>query len=165
VGEEGSLTYHMRRPERALADRDELAAILRRGRYITLALCRADEPYVVTLSYGYDGEQKALYFHCAHEGLKLDFMGANPQVCGTVIEDLGYIQGECAHAYRSVVLRGELRRVEPLAERKHGMAVLLRHLEDEPQTVRERTLQDDAAYERAAILRLDIHEITGKQGR
>ncbi len=157
--------YHMRRTERAIADREELAAILRRGRYVTLALCRGDEPYVVTLSYGYDTDREALYFHCAHEGLKLAFMEANPQVCGTVIEDLGYVQGECAHAYRSVVLRGELRRVELVAERKHGMDVLLRHLEDEPETVRERSLPDDAAYDRAAILRLDIHEITGKQGR
>jgi nitroimidazol reductase NimA-like FMN-containing flavoprotein (pyridoxamine 5'-phosphate oxidase superfamily) len=159
------LGYHMRRTERAIADREELAAILRRGRYVTLALCRGDEPYVVTLSYGYDTDREALYFHCAHEGLKLAFMEANPQVCGTVIEDLGYVQGECAHAYRSVVLRGELRRVELVAERKHGMDVLLRHLEDEPETVRERSLPDDAAYDRAAILRLDIHEITGKQGR
>ena len=155
----------MRRSERAIVEQDELAAILRQGRYITLALCRADEPYVVTMSYGYDAEEEALYFHCAHEGLKLDFLRHNPQVCGTVIEDQGYIQGECAHAYRSVVLRGEMRLVNPLEERVHAMEVLLRHLEDEPQTVRASTLQDDAAYGRATILRLDIHEITGKQGR
>jgi nitroimidazol reductase NimA-like FMN-containing flavoprotein (pyridoxamine 5'-phosphate oxidase superfamily) len=155
----------MRRSERAIVEQDELAAILRQGRYITLALCRADEPYVVTMSYGYDAEEEALYFHCAHEGLKLDFLRHNPQVCGTVIEDQGYIQGECAHAYRSVVLRGEMRLVNLLEERVHAMEVLLRHLEDEPQTVRASTLQDDAAYGRATILRLDIHETTGKQGR
>lgn len=157
--------YHMRRSERAIIEQDELGAILGQGRYITLALCRADEPYVVTMSYGYDAEQHALYFHCAHEGLKLDFLRHNPQVCGTVIEDLDYIQGECAHAYRSVVLRGEMRLVNLLEEKVHGMEVLLRHLEDEPQTVRASTLRDEAAYDRAAILRLDIHEITGKQGR
>ncbi|HUT20833.1 MAG TPA: pyridoxamine 5'-phosphate oxidase family protein [Anaerolineae bacterium] len=157
--------YHMRRSERAIVEQDELGAILGQGRYITLALCRADEPYAVTMSYGYDAEQQALFFHCAHEGLKLDFLRHNPQVCGTVIEDLGYIQSECAHAYRSVVLRGEIRLVNLLEEKVHGMEVLLRHLEDEPQTVRASTLRDEAAYDRAAILRLDIHEITGKQGR
>lgn len=159
------MAYHMRRAEREIAGRDELAGILRRGKYVTLALCRGDEPYVVTMSYGYDAELEALYFHCAHEGLKLAFAEANPQACGTVIEDLGYLQGECAHAYRSVVLRGELRKVEHEAERKHGMEVLLGHLEEEPEAVRERTLPDDAAYARATILRLDIREITGKQGQ
>jgi nitroimidazol reductase NimA-like FMN-containing flavoprotein (pyridoxamine 5'-phosphate oxidase superfamily) len=155
----------MRRSERAIGERDELVGILRRGRYVTLALCRASEPYVVTMSYGYDAEREALYFHCAHEGLKLDFLRANPRVCGTVIEDRGYIHGECAHAYRSVVVRGEMHPVDGLAEKKRGMEVLLWHLEDEPEAVRERTLPDDTAYDRAAMLRLDIHEITGKQGR
>jgi nitroimidazol reductase NimA-like FMN-containing flavoprotein (pyridoxamine 5'-phosphate oxidase superfamily) len=159
------LGYHMRRTERAIAEPEEVAGILRRGRYVTLALCRGDEPYVVTMSYGYDADREALYFHCAHAGLKLAFMEANPQVCGTVVEDLGYIQGECAHAYRSAVLRGELCKVEGAAERVHGMEVLLHHLEEEPEVVRARSLPDEAALDRAAILRLDIREITGKQGR
>ncbi|MFN2153750.1 MAG: pyridoxamine 5'-phosphate oxidase family protein [Anaerolineae bacterium] len=159
------MTHHMRRSDRAIGDQDELVALLKRGRYVTLALCRADEPYVVTMSYGYDVEREALYFHCAHEGLKLDFVRANPQACGTVIEDLGYLQGECAHAYRSVVLRGQMHVVSQAEEKVHGMAVLLQHLEDEPEAVRERTLPDEAAYARAAVLRLDIHKMTGKQGQ
>jgi nitroimidazol reductase NimA-like FMN-containing flavoprotein (pyridoxamine 5'-phosphate oxidase superfamily) len=73
--------------------------------------------------------------------------------------------GECAHAYRSVVVRGNMTVVETLEEKKRGLEVMLGHLEIDPEVVRKRSLPDDRAYSRAAILRLDILEITGKAGR
>jgi hypothetical protein len=42
------------------------------------------------------------------------------------------------------------------------MLVLLRHLEDDPDPIRARTLPDDAAYSKVLVLRLDIASITGK---
>lgn len=157
--------YHMRRTDREITDREEMLSLLRGGKYITLALCRENEPYIVTLSYGYDASRHALYFHCAREGQKLEMIARNPAACGTVIEDRGYIEGECAHAYRSLVLRGELHRIEELAEKKHAMEVLMAHLEPDPEVVRQRSLPDDGAYERLGILRLDIQHMTAKQGR
>jgi len=73
--------------------------------------------------------------------------------------------GECAHGYRSVVIRGSMAIVEELEEKKHGMEVMLGHLEVDPEVVRKRSLPDDGAYAKAAILRLDILEMTGKAGR
>lgn len=158
-------SYHPRRADREITDRDQIMSILRRGKYITLALCRENEPYIVTLSYGYDERRHALYFHCAREGFKLEVAAQNPAVCGTVIEDGGYIEGECAHAYRSLVLRGELHAVEDLAEKKYGMQVLLAHLEPDPEAVRQRSLPQDSSYDRLGMLRLDIQHMTGKQGQ
>jgi nitroimidazol reductase NimA-like FMN-containing flavoprotein (pyridoxamine 5'-phosphate oxidase superfamily) len=155
----------VRRTERAIVEPQELDGILSRGKYAVLAMCRNEEPYVVTMNYGYDKAKGALYFHCAHEGQKLDFVRSNPQVCGTVVEDLGYVQGECAHAYQSVVLRGVMRVVEEAAEKRQAMDVLLHHLEEDPEPVRQGSLADSGAYDRVAILRLDIHDITGKRGR
>jgi nitroimidazol reductase NimA-like FMN-containing flavoprotein (pyridoxamine 5'-phosphate oxidase superfamily) len=157
--------YHVRRSEREITDRAKLVEVLRAGRYAVLSMCRDDEPYVVTLNYGYAPGEEALYFHCAHEGQKLDFIRCNSLVCGTVIEDRGYIQGECAHAYRTVVFRGEMHVVEALDEKKHAMDVMLTHLEDDPDEVRQKQLREDAAYDRLEILRLDLEDVTGKQGR
>jgi nitroimidazol reductase NimA-like FMN-containing flavoprotein (pyridoxamine 5'-phosphate oxidase superfamily) len=128
-------------------------------------MCCDGEPYVVTMNYGYDRDRDVLYFHCAHTGQKIKYLKSNPRVCGTVIEDLGYVQGECAHEYQSVVFRGEFRLVGELAEKRHAMEVLLAHLEHDPKVVRARSLQEESAYDRAAILRLDIHGMTGKRGR
>jgi len=159
------MRYHMRRTEREITDPAQLREVLRVAKYVSLALCRDNEPYIVTMNYGYDPARNALYFHCAKEGLKMDFVSQNPTVCGTAIEDRGYVQGECAHAFRSVVFWGELRRVEDLEEKKHAMQVMLEHLEHDPDRVRRNQLKTDEAYERVAILRLDMHEISGKQGQ
>ena len=157
--------YHVRRADRAITDQEELDGVLSRGKFAVLAMCRDQEPYVVTMNYGYDRSRGALYFHCAHEGQKTDFVRSNPHVCGTVVEDLGYVQGECAHEYRSVVLRGVMHVVEEPEDKRHAMDVLLNHLEDDPERVRERSLGDSRAYDRATILSLDIHDVTGKRGR
>ncbi len=158
-------TYHMQKREREIKGKEVLEAILKRGRYAVLSLCRENNPYVVTLSYGYDPRRNSLYFHTAHRGMKMDYIQANPAACATIIEDRGYIMGECAHAYRSLVIRGNLTVVGDLGEKKHGLDVMLSHLEKDPDVVRKRSLPDDQAYARAAILRLDILEITGKAGR
>jgi nitroimidazol reductase NimA-like FMN-containing flavoprotein (pyridoxamine 5'-phosphate oxidase superfamily) len=155
----------MRRTEREIKDPDELDEVLSAGRYATIAMCQGEEPYVVTLNYGYDRAARALYFHCAREGLKLDVIAQNPTVCGTVVQDRGYIHGKCAHAYRSVVFWGEMRRVDDLDAKKHAMEILLDHLEDNPDPIRRKHLNETSAYERVGILRLDIGRMTGKQGR
>jgi len=157
--------YHMHKKEREITAPEILEEILRRGKFAVLALCRGNEPYALTLSYGYDPAARVLYFHTAHQGRKWHFLEANPSVCATVIEDGGYIMGECAHNFRSVVLYGKISRVDSLEEKKIGMEVMLRHLEDDPETVRRRSLPDDRAYDRAAILKLSIEEMTGKAGR
>lgn len=161
----GTTPHHVRRVEREITDREEMYGILARGRYMTVALCDGAEPYVVTLSYGLDRRRNALYVHCAKVGHKQEIIRANPLACATVVEDGGYLQGECAHRYRSVVVRGAFRAVEDPEEKRHAMEVLLAHLEEDPDVVRRTQLATAAAYDRVAILRLDIASVTGKQGR
>lgn len=166
-------TYHVRRGDRELTDLADLEAILEQGRYATIAMARlshglaiiAAEPYLVTLSYGYDPDICALYFHTATEGLKHEFMKANPNVCATVVLDGGYVTGDCAHEYTSVVVRGRLGVVADRKEQAHGVRVLIEQQEEDPDAVRERQLADESAYETMSVLRLDIAEITGKRGR
>lgn len=180
--------YHMHKQELELTDPAEIESILLKGKFATIALSKDDQPYVVTLNYGYDRSGKAhkfskgggpsepnrspeegvghqaLYFHSALEGLKLDYLAANPKACATVIEDLGYQLDKCTHAYRSVVLWGRMSVVEELDEKKHGMEVMFDHLEENPDPIRERNFPDDSGYDRVAILRFDIERMTGKEG-
>jgi len=167
--------YHLNKPEREITNKQTLFDILERGKYTTIALCRGNpslspaerenEPYLVTLNYGYDKEKNSLYFHTALKGLKLDFIREHPKVCATVIEDNGYVMDKCSHRYRSVVFWGTMTVVEELEEKKYGMDILLHHLEDRPDAVKQRLLKDDTVYQNVGILRLDIHEISGKEGQ
>jgi len=48
------VNYHMNKKEREIVDRNVLIGILKQGKYATVSMCRDNEPYIVTLSYGYD---------------------------------------------------------------------------------------------------------------
>jgi nitroimidazol reductase NimA-like FMN-containing flavoprotein (pyridoxamine 5'-phosphate oxidase superfamily) len=140
-------------------------SILKRGRYATISMVQDGEPYLVTLSYGYDEAANALFFHTGLEGRKLDAIAADPRVCATVIVEGGYRQSKCEHPYESVVFTGRMSVVTGLEEARAGMRVLLGHLEEEPQPVWDRNrLDSDARFARVRVLRLDIDEITGKAG-
>jgi nitroimidazol reductase NimA-like FMN-containing flavoprotein (pyridoxamine 5'-phosphate oxidase superfamily) len=154
----------MNRKEKEITDSVVLNEIVKQGKYVMIAMCREKEPYIVTLNYGYDENKNALYFHCSLKGLKLDFIKHNPAVCATVIEDRGYKMGDCSQAYRSVVLWGKMHIIEDSEEKKHGINILLNHLEDNPDEIREKSLKSDDIYKEVGILRLDITEISGKQG-
>jgi nitroimidazol reductase NimA-like FMN-containing flavoprotein (pyridoxamine 5'-phosphate oxidase superfamily) len=156
---------HPRRTDREITDSSEIAGILKKGKYASIAMAVLNEPYIVTLNYGYDETAGCLYFHCALNGHKLDMLQANTKVCATVIEDGGYIPDHCEHVYASVVIRGEMSLVTALEEKKHGLEVLLRHLEKHPDPIRERNIRNDASYDRVGILRLSIHHISGKKGK
>jgi len=158
------LKYHMNRKEKEITDPVVLNEIVKQGKYVMIAMCRENEPYIVTLNYGYDDIKNALYFHCSLKGLKLDFIKHNPAVCATVIEDRGYKIGDCSHAYRSVVFWGKMHIIEDLEEKKYGINILLNHLEDNPGEIKEKSLKSDDVYKDVGILRLDIAEIIGKQG-
>ncbi len=156
--------YHMQKVEGEIKDPAAIEAILAGGQYATLALARQDEPYVVTLNYGYAPAAHALYFHSALEGLKLEFIRENPRVCGTVVVDRGYQKGRCSHAYGSVVFSGRIELLESDDDKKAGLSVMIDHLEEDPVSVRRRLLADPGRLATVAVLKLSIEEITGKSG-
>jgi len=160
------MKYHLHnRPDREITSAEEITELLKKGRYVTIALCRDNEPYVVTLSYGYDSANNALYFHAAHEGMKMDFLKANPNVCASIIDDGGYIQDECKHPFKTLIIRGTLNVVDDLEEKRHGMHVLLNHLEEKPSVVQHLMLESEGLFSKMAVLKLEIQELHGKAGK
>ena len=156
--------YHMKNADREIQDSSEIKRILKNSKYAVIAMCRNNEPYIVTLSCGYDEVNNALYFHSALTGAKMDFIKDNPAVCATIIEDRGYKTNECEHAYASVVISGSIYALQDLTEKKHAMNVLIDHLEPNPEPIKARLLKKDSIFEGFAMLKLEINEITGKQG-
>lgn len=156
------MPYHMRRTDREIQDDGLMEAIIKNGKYAVLAMCKDNEPYVVTLSYGYDASSRSLYFHGAKEGLKLEFLKANPRVCLTIIDDQGYIPGVCSHAYRTVVIRGNLELLDDDAERLKGIKAMIDHLEKNPAKMMAK-VEGGESWNNTAMMRLTIAEMTGKE--
>ena len=152
----------MQKKEREILDKRIYLEIMKNGKFSTISMCRNDEPYIVTLSYGFDAINNCLYFHSAQKGLKIEFLKENQKVCGTILEDLGYVNGECSHKYRSIVFWGDMTIVEDLDEKKHAFDVMLKHLEDNPSKLKERFFKNEESYNNTCLLKLEINLITGK---
>ncbi len=152
----------MQKKEREISDKRIILEILKNGKFSTISMCRNDEPYIVTLSYGFDEISNCLYFHSAQNGLKLEFLKENQKVCGTILQDLGYVKSACSHKYRSIVFWGDMTFVEILDEKKHAFDIMLKHLEDNPSKLKKRFFKSEKSYENTCLLKLEIHLITGK---
>jgi len=152
----------MEKKEREILDKRIYLEILKNGKFSTISMCRNDEPYIVTLSYGFDEINNCLYFHSAQNGLKLEFLKENQKVCGTILEDLGYVKSACSHKYRSIVFWGDMTFVEILDEKKHAFDIMLTHLEDNPSKLKKRFFKSEESYKNTCLLKLEIHLITGK---
>lgn len=154
--------FHMGNQDNEIINQDLIQAMLKKGKVITLALSDGLNPYIVTLSYGYDSSRQAIYMHCSKNGLKMDYIKKNPLTCATIIEDHGYVLDDCTQKYRSLVIWGKISMIEDLNEKKHGFSVLFTHLEGENQTISSKMKLEDANYQDVGVLRLDIEQIDAK---
>jgi len=158
------MTYHLRRQDREIADPVLLEQIIRQQRYAVIALCRDNEPYVVTLDYGYDAQNRVLYFHCAKEGKKIDFIKANSAACATIIAEVDRGHAVCDHRYRSVVTNGTIELVDSREEADRAIGLMIDQLENaDPARERKKLNERNPIYINMQILKFKISTITGKQ--
>ncbi len=157
------MQYHPKRVRNEIIDLSEIENIIKNGNHITLALSNNDIPYIVTMSYGFDEKKRCFYFHCANKGDKIDFIKNNSKTCATIIEDRGYIKTKCDHNYASIIIRGTIEIIDDITEKKHGLQILLNHLEEDPKPIFERNIKNDESYNGVTILRLNIESIIGKK--
>jgi hypothetical protein len=113
------------------------------------------------MNHGYDEVANCLYFHCAALGKKLDFLRANPRVYGQAMEDLGYLDGKCDHAYRTVQFEGVAEFVTDLEEKRQALELMVDQMESDPGPVKARTLVP-ARIQAVCILRVRIASMSGK---
>jgi nitroimidazol reductase NimA-like FMN-containing flavoprotein (pyridoxamine 5'-phosphate oxidase superfamily) len=150
----------MRRRDREIESRSEIDTIIRSAEVCRLAFAVENEPYIVPVSFGYDGS--AIYFHTARDGRKIDCIRANPRVCFELecnVELLTHDTKPCdwGFSYESVIGYGTVIELSESEERRHGLnQVMLQYSERE-------WMMDDASMDRTRVWRLDIESVTGKR--
>jgi nitroimidazol reductase NimA-like FMN-containing flavoprotein (pyridoxamine 5'-phosphate oxidase superfamily) len=156
----GVMMYHMRRKEYEITDVDMIKNVLASTKYVTIALCMGNEPYLVTLSHGYDAGRNCIYFHCAREGKKIDYVRANNKVWGQAMIDDGFTE-ECNQPYTSVQFLGKVTFLETVDEKLHGLTCMIRQLNKNP----EKALADlkPEHLKKLMMGRIDIECLSGKQ--
>jgi nitroimidazol reductase NimA-like FMN-containing flavoprotein (pyridoxamine 5'-phosphate oxidase superfamily) len=156
------LHHPMRRTKKEITDRQEMQAIIHASQVMRLALCLENEPYVVPLSFGYDGT--SIFFHCAPEGLKLDILRKNPRVCclfehGLAFEPKG--ENPCAwgFAFSTVIAHGVASKVTEPDEKLAALQAVTDHY----SASGERVPADKVGN--VDVWKIEILEMTGKGSR
>jgi nitroimidazol reductase NimA-like FMN-containing flavoprotein (pyridoxamine 5'-phosphate oxidase superfamily) len=155
------MRYHVRRKDKEITDGAALRRLLGETEYVTLAMAKGNQPYLVSLSIGYDGERNCVYFHCARDGKKLDYLRANDAVWGQALRDYGYKQEECSHVYATVQFYGRVRFQESREEKLHAFRVMARQLDDDPEA-RTSDIKPES-MDNTIVGRIDIEHMTGKK--
>lgn len=154
----------IRRKEKAIENKEEMIAILESSKYITIAMCQDDVPYLVTLSHGYDREKDCIYFHCAREGKKVDILTNNNIVWGQAIMDHGYAEGACDHLYATTQFKGTVTFIEDAKEKERALRIMINSLEPNPELVMEEQITEKSV-QRVHIGRIDIEYMSGKKSK
>ncbi len=150
----------MRRKEREIGDRSLIDEIIRGAQVCRLGLSAAGKAYIVPLAFGYDG--KALYFHTARTGLKIDMMTAAPYVCFEMERDVRLITGDEAcdwtFFYESVIGYGTVQELTSPADKIYGLRQIMEHYSG-----RTEWRFSAAEIERSRVWQLTVESITGKR--
>jgi len=154
------MSFHVRRKDREITDFAALRGVLKSTKYVTVALCMDDEPYLVPLSHGYDEKRNCLYFHCADEGKKLVYLKVNNRVWGQAVEDYG-VTDECDYAYKSVHFKGTMSLIDDSSEKQHAMNVLVRQLSETPEKKLAKIKPEKLAE--TTMGKIEITYMSGKQ--
>ncbi len=154
----------IRRKEKAITEEKVMKKILSEVAYVTIALCKDNQPYLVSLSHGYDPDRNCIYFHCASEGKKIDYLKENDVVWGQAIVDKGYIQGSCDHLYATTQFKGKVTFVNDFEEKKEILTNMVHKLDENPDVLIDKQLTQQSIT-KITIGRIDIEYMSGKEAK
>ncbi len=150
----------MRRKDREITDRTEIDAILTQTEVCRCAFSYQDIPYLIPLSFGYDGT--SVYVHTALEGRKLRWMRFGRKVCFEVEMSVCRKPGEkdaCSWTmeYRSVIGTGIIEEITGEGEQLYALDQIMKHYGcEQPRYSRE-------ALKHVLVWKISIEGLTGKQ--
>jgi len=120
----------MRRKDKEITDKKLICDIIDKAEILRLGLCKDNNPYVVPLSFGFDGD--FIYFHSAREGMKIDYIRSNPNVCFELESEAELVKHESSpcdftFSYRSVIGFGEVSEITEKDEKRKVLKIILNH--------------------------------------
>ncbi len=152
----------MRRTDREITVREEVDEIIRGSDVCRLAFAVANEPYLVPVSFGYDG--RCIYFHTAESGRKIDSLAANNRVCFEFERDVQLITDSkkpCSWSFtfESVIGFGTVDELVSPKEKTQGLNEVMRHYSGKTWEF------DSGALNAIRVWRISIESISGKRAK
>lgn len=148
----------MRRKKQLLPSQDTAEVMARCTNGILACLGDEDYPYAVPLSFVYFNGK--IYFHSAKEGHKIDAIAKYNKVSFAVVDEDTIVAEEYTSYFRSVVAFGKARIVEGDERLAAFKALAEKYSGDLPIEAVHKKVE---GCSRAAIIAIDVEQITGKE--
>ena len=152
-----------RHPERRVAERDAVLAILDEALVAHVGFVDDGAPFVIPTMYARDGN--VLYLHGAASGRLMSATASAEQICVTVTLLDGIVLARSAfnHSmnYRSVIVFGKPRPVTDEDEKRRAFDALIEHVV--PGRRRDTRQASETELEITGIIALDLDECSAKQ--
>jgi len=152
----------MRRTDKEITDQRLIDEIIRGSLVCRVAMAKDNAPYVVPMSFGYDGA--AIYLHTAPEGKKIEHFQANPQVCFEFernVELRRDPQSACkwTFSFESVIGYGIISELVVPAQKEHALNEIMRQYSGKTWPF------ESASVAKVRVWRIAIASMTGKQSK
>ncbi len=151
----------MRRKEREIVDRNAINDIIFRCKVCRIALCEKGQPYVLPLSFGYDG--KHLYFHSVNAGKKIEMIKQNNRIGFEfdILHEIIAADNPCEWSakFESVVGFGTAEFIESQQEKSKAFECILRQYGGSFSELNGSSLSS------VVIIRVNIVSISGKENK
>jgi nitroimidazol reductase NimA-like FMN-containing flavoprotein (pyridoxamine 5'-phosphate oxidase superfamily) len=150
----------MRKKDKSMAEREIIDSIIHGSQICHLACSLDDQPYVIPISFGYDGQ--IVYFHTARAGKKNDIFHKNPRVCLSFETNINLVTDNkiaCGWTfdYQSVIATGKIKEVSDIELKNAGLIQIMLHYSGKDWEMPEREIS------KTTIWQVKIETITGKR--
>ena len=150
----------MRRTDKEITTRSEIDEIINKAEVCRLAFAKDNEPYLVPVSYGYDG--KSIFVHTAKEGKKIEFLKSNDRVCFEFEIDAKIVTHETigckwTASFKSVIGFGKMQRITNEADALFALNQIMLKYSGKEWDFTNKDIS------RVYLWKIEIEEISGKK--
>jgi nitroimidazol reductase NimA-like FMN-containing flavoprotein (pyridoxamine 5'-phosphate oxidase superfamily) len=112
-----------------IPDLPKIQEVIQNSLYCHLSCCSDNDPYLVPIAFGYDGDY--LYFHTGQAGKKIEIWKNNTRVCLAFESNVkinSHPDRACdwSFSYQSVLMHGTVEEVTEPNQKEHGLAVIMK---------------------------------------
>ncbi len=150
----------MRRADKEISDRSEIDEIIRGSQICHMAFAVEGAPYVLPLSFGYDGV--AVYFHSARSGKKIEYLHSNPRVCFEFTRNANLLENDTdacgwSFSFESAIGYGVATELLDPEERERGLNEIMRQYSGREWRFHGAVLANTSVW------RVRVDSVTGKR--
>ncbi len=150
----------MRRKNKEITDKTEIDEIINRCDVCRLGLSKDNIPYVIPISFGYDGSN--IYFHTAYEGQKIDYINSNNQVCLEFETDVNLMSNDVlpcnwGFSFQSVICHGAVEEIKDTEKAICALNSIVTHYSGKKWEITNKMLKS------VRVWKVSIEQWTGKK--